>query len=75
MWQKLIGDFMSETKRCGTVKQVAADYKFISESGLRWLIFNESNNGFTSCVRRIGRKVIIDYDSFEEWIDRQKEVA
>lgn len=43
-----------------------------SEASVRWLIFNEQSNGFSRCVRRIGRKVLIDLDQFEMWIDQQR---
>lgn len=28
-------------------------------------------NGFAACIRRIGRKVLIDAEGFETWIDRR----
>ena len=34
-----------------------------------------NKNGFDTCVRRIGRRVLIDLDSFEAWVDQQKESA
>ncbi len=66
---------MSEPKRLGTVKQTAQTYQAFTEASLRWLIFNERTNGFSVCVRRIGSKVLIDYDAFEDWIDSQAEAA
>jgi hypothetical protein len=42
-----------------------------TEAAVRWLIFNEKENGFSRCVRRLGRKVLIDLDQFESWIDAQ----
>jgi len=41
----------------------------IKESTIRWLIFNEYQNGFSQCIRRIGGKVLIDLDAFEAWVD------
>ncbi len=59
-------------RRFATVKQVAELYsKALTEPAIRWLIFNEKKNGFSSCIRRIGRKILIDLDSFENWIDTQ----
>jgi len=41
--------------------------------GLRHLIFNAEKNGFSKCVMRIGRRVLIDEDRFFEWArDQQK---
>jgi len=61
------------TKRIFTVKQVSQLYPAFTTSGLRWLIFNEDSNNFSQCIRRIGRKVLIDLDSFEAWIDQHKQ--
>jgi hypothetical protein len=41
--------------------------------GLRYLIFNGELNGFSYCVRRVGRKVLIDESRFFEWIDKQND--
>lgn len=51
-----------------TVKQFATEKGFISESGLRYLIFNADTNGFNNVIKRIGRKVLIDFNAFELWL-------
>ncbi len=38
-------------------------------SGLRHLIFFEHTNGFNQCIRRVGRRVVIDEDAFFEWVE------
>jgi len=43
-----------------------------TESSIRWLIFNEKTNGFSRCIKRIGRKILIDLNEFELWIREQK---
>jgi len=40
-----------------------------AQGGLRHLIFHEHENGFHKCVRRIGRRVLIDEASFFEWVE------
>lgn len=55
-----------------TVKQIPTHYPAFTESSIRWLIFNEIENGFSRCVRRIGRKVLIDIGEFEAWITEQR---
>lgn len=37
--------------------------------GLRHLIFFERYNGFASCVRRVGRRVLIDEKAFFQWVE------
>lgn len=36
--------------------------------GLRHLVFNEHTNGFSRCVRRVGRRVLIDEAEFFRWV-------
>ena len=61
-----------EPKRLATVKTISQIYPGVfTESSIRWLIFNQQENNFAQCVRRLGRKVLIDLDSFELWIDQQ----
>lgn len=62
---------MQTAKRLMTVKNAAECYKFagFSQSSFRWLIFNAKQNGFNICLRRLGRKILIDLDQFENWIE------
>jgi hypothetical protein len=63
---------INAAKRLATVKIIPTLYPNVfTESSIRWLIFNENTNGFRHCVRRIGRKVLIDLDEFETWIAKQ----
>ena len=39
--------------------------------GLRHLIFHEKTNGFSKCIRRIGRRLLIDERKFFEWIEER----
>lgn len=36
--------------------------------GLRNLIFFKETNGFAKCVKKIGRRVLIDESAFFEWV-------
>lgn len=60
-------------KRLVPVKEIPKIYPgAFTQSSIRWLIMNEDKNGFSCCVRRLGRKLLIDLDEFESWIDQQK---
>lgn len=64
---------MKSNKRYIRTKQIPILYPGVfTEASIRWLIFNEKQNGFSKCIRRIGKNVLIDLDLFEEWIDEQK---
>lgn len=38
--------------------------------GLRYLIFNAERNGFSACLRRMGRRLYIDEAAFFEWASK-----
>ena len=38
--------------------------------GLRHLIFHAEKNGFSTVVKRLGRRVLIDEAAFFEWANR-----
>lgn len=60
-------------KRLSTVKNLPSLYPDagFTESSIRWLLFNAKENGFSCCVVRVGRKILIDLTRFEEWLDIQ----
>lgn len=51
-----------------TVSQFAKEKGFISEAGLRYLIFHADTNGFNQVIKRIGKKILIDFNAFELWL-------
>ena len=52
-----------------TVKQVARERPVFTVASLRWLIFNAETNGLDSALVRIGRRVLIDLERFDQWIE------
>jgi hypothetical protein len=54
-----------------TIRQLATRYPAFTEGGIRALIFRSKNNGFDSCIRRIGRKILISKSAFSQWIEAQ----
>lgn len=61
----------TESRKLHTVRQLSERFPAFSQGGIRYLIFNGARNGFESCIRRVGRKILIDEQSFLEWLDRQ----
>lgn len=64
---------LTSKRRLSTVKNLPSIYPDanFSESSIRWLIFNAKENGFGTCVLRLGKKILIDLDRFEEYLDDQ----
>jgi len=60
---------LPQGKRYLTIHQIAQEYPALTESALRWLRFNGCENGFDACVIKLGRKVLIDAEAFERWIE------
>lgn len=52
-----------------TVANLAKKYSgAFRASSIRWLIFNEEHNGFSRCIKRVGKKLLIDVAEFEQYI-------
>lgn len=41
--------------------------------GLRYLVFNADKNGFSSVIRRVGKRVLISEPEFFEWVEKQNQ--
>jgi len=39
---------------------------------LRALVFNAKTNGFERCIRRVGKRILIDEAEYFAWVDSQK---
>lgn len=67
------GNYKMNNKRFATVQQIPEIYKgAFTLSSVRWLLFNRETNGLNVCVRKIGKKLIIDLDEFEKWVSKQQ---
>ncbi len=56
-----------------TVKQLCQEYPHLfTEGSLRWMIFNAETNGFSDCIIRAGRRVLIDVRALREWMARRR---
>jgi hypothetical protein len=42
-------------------------------AGLRYLVFNARANGFDSCIKRIGKRILIDEAAYFAWVDAQNQ--
>lgn len=61
------------TRKLKAVSQAVEGTPF-TEAQMRWWIFNERQNGLNDCgaIVRIGRRVYIDMDALDHWIDSQQ---
>ena len=58
-----------------TVPQLCESRPYLTPGALRWLLFNRDQNGLKSAVIKIGRKLLIDEDKFDEWVRSHREAA
>ena len=62
---------MDKTHSLLTVRQFSQKYPAFPEGGLRYQIFHAERNGFSRCIRRVGRKVLLEESEVFRWIDAQ----
>jgi hypothetical protein len=53
-----------------TVSQLATELPAFDERALRRLIFNAGELGLSPAIVRIGRRVFIDKEAFDAWLER-----
>ncbi|MBN2309196.1 MAG: hypothetical protein JXR94_09515 [Candidatus Hydrogenedentes bacterium] len=59
------------TRNLYTVRQFIERHPWATHGGVRHLIFHADKNGFSKCIRRVGRRVLIDEERVFEWLDEQ----
>ena len=64
---------LPQGRRLSSVKNLPNLYPDadFTNGGIRWWIFNGKENGLNSCIIRIGNKILIDLDKFEQWLDKK----
>lgn len=63
---------MSNNKEFWTPKQIITSGKYPFSMGqLRHLLLYRHRNGLQHSVRRIGKRLVLRMDLFEQWIDNQ----
>lgn len=58
-----------------SLKQLAAECPAFTEDSLRWLVFNAPTNGLAPALVRIGARVLIDRDAFQQWVFSHRQAA
>ena len=69
-----LGEFMSNEQNPSgilTPKQLTENYPAFTSGGIRHLIFNAEKNGFSKCIRRVGRKILILEPEFLSYIENE----
>jgi len=54
--------------RLGTTQQLAMEHPGLSEPSIRALIHKGGRNGLSRHIYRLGRRVMIDLDGFQDWV-------
>jgi hypothetical protein len=54
-----------------TVKQLSEKYPAFPQGGVRSWIFQDKN-GFSKCLRRVGKKILISEPLFVQWLENQQ---
>ena len=56
-----------------TIKQLAQENPAFTEASLRWLVFNARQNGLDAAIIRVGRRVLIDLQKLDAWLEARRE--
>jgi hypothetical protein len=56
-----------------TIKQLAQENPAFTEASLRWLVFNARQNGLDAAIVRVGRRVLIDIQRLDAWLEARRE--
>jgi len=59
------------SKRLIPLTQWSTHHSYPPLGQLRALVFNAQTNGFDHCIRRIGRRVLIDEAAYFQWVEQQ----
>jgi len=63
---------MNDTKYM-SVKQIVGDGKYpFTLPMMRYYLLNRHKNGLDQAIRKIGKRLFIRMDLFDDWIERQK---
>ena len=60
------------TKTLLRVNQFLEKHPAFTHGQIRWLIFNAASNGLERALVRIGRRVLIDIEVFELWLEERR---
>ena len=58
-----------------SVAQIVEEFPAFDERFIRRLIFHASKNGLAPAIVHVGRRVFIDRDQFDEWLEARREGA
>tara|TARA_R110000868_G_scaffold138329_1_gene352311 strand:- start:33045 stop:33293 length:249 start_codon:yes stop_codon:yes gene_type:complete len=61
-------------KNLRTVKQIVENAQpIITEGKMRWWIFHSETNGFAQVIVRLGGRLYIDRDAFNNWLETHRD--
>lgn len=61
-------------KNLRTVKQIVENaYPVITDGKMRHWIFHAETNGFAKVIVRVGGRIYIDRDAFNDWLNNQRD--
>ena len=63
---------MSTYEHLRSVRQLAEANPAFTEASIHWLVFNAKDNGFDEVIVRVGRRVLLDIDRFNKWLEERR---
>lgn len=63
-------------KNLRTIRQLAEEAKdtgsFLTEGKLRWWVYNADKNGLRAVIVRVGGRIFLDKEAFNQWLESLK---
>lgn len=56
-----------------TLKQAAEQYPAFTVPSLRWHLHQRNTSGLSKATVKVGRRIYIDSEAFELWLEEQRE--
>lgn len=64
---------LPDTQKYFSVKQFCERHN-VSSGSARHLIFFKNENGFSACIRKVGKKIYISEPEYLNWMEGKKDV-
>lgn len=69
---RLPGGIEMKIQNLRTIRQMASESAVFTEAGIRWLLATSRDAALQRAVVKVGRRVLLDREAFQEWLDGQR---
>lgn len=63
----------NKTKRFIPLTKWPQFHEWPTAAGLRYYVFNAEHNGFSKVFKKVGKRILIDEQAFQDWVSERNE--